>query len=74
MFCDADRPFQAFQAAEMVEAPILRQAALFHAEHNLSRLSQREGFREALAGTPGLAEVRASGKKHMRRRERKRKK
>lgn len=57
---DADRPFQAFQAAEMVDAPILRQAALFHAEHNLSRLSQRQGFREALAGTPGLAEVRTS--------------
>lgn len=41
----------------MVSAPLLRQAALFHAEHNLSQVSQQEDFRDIVSGTPGLAEV-----------------
>eukprot|EP00752_Nemacystus_decipiens_P007119 g6377.t1 len=52
-----DSCLQALQAAEMVSAPLLRQAALFHAEHNLSQVSQREEFRDVVSGTPGLAEV-----------------
>eukprot|EP00903_Cladosiphon_okamuranus_P005884 g5820.t1 len=48
---------QALHAAEMVSAPLLRQAALFHAEHNLSQVSQQEGFRDVFSGMPGLAEV-----------------
>ena len=48
---------QGLQAAETVSAPLLRQAALFHAEHNLSQVSQQEEFRDVVSGTPGLAEV-----------------
>ncbi|CAM9295602.1 unnamed protein product [Hapterophycus canaliculatus] len=53
----ADSCMQALQVAEMVDAPLLGQAALFYAEHNLSRVSQQKGFREVVSGTPGLAEV-----------------
>ncbi|CAM9859255.1 unnamed protein product [Scytosiphon promiscuus] len=53
----ADSCLQALQAAEMVNAPRLRQAALFHAEHNLSQVSQQEGFQDVIAGTASLAEV-----------------
>lgn len=50
---------QALQAAEMISAPLLRQAALFHAEHNLFQVAQQKGFQEVVSGSPGLAEVRA---------------
>lgn len=42
----------------MVNAPLLRQAALFHVEHNLYQVSQQKGFPEVISGTPGVAKVR----------------
>lgn len=41
----------------MVNAPLLRQAALFHVEHNLYEVSQQKGFPEIISGTSGVAEV-----------------
>lgn len=48
---------QVLQVAEMVNAPLLRESALFYAEHNLSQVSQQEGFQETVSVIPGVAEV-----------------
>lgn len=47
------------QTADMVGAPLLREAALFFAQHNLPEVSQQEGFREMALGSSGygLAQV-----------------
>lgn len=51
---------QALQVTQMVEAPLLRESALFFAEHNLSDISQHQDFHDTVSGVPGLAEVSTS--------------
>lgn len=42
----------------MVDAPVLREAALFYAECNLPEISQQDGFQDTMAGSLDIAQVR----------------